>query len=208
MSDFLRLDPSELRRRLGERDVEIAMIWAQTTDRVIGDGEDMPWYLPEDLKHFKDSTVGYPVVMGRTSWEALEDGYRPLPGRENWVVTSNAAYSAPGGHVCSSLPDAICEAADWIAPRSQGESAGRELTNTVWILGGGTVYEQCMDVAHRIVVTDIEMTAPERFQVVAPAIPDTEFELDASEWFESAKGHPVGGSGPLRYRFCTWTRRP
>ena len=58
-------------------EIEIAMIWAQTTDGIIGDGKDMPWYLPEDLQHFKDATVGYPVIMGRTScWSRLSARFR------------------------------------------------------------------------------------------------------------------------------------
>lgn len=184
-------------------DAEIAMIWAQTTDLVIGDGDDMPWYLPEDLQHFKESTEGYPVVMGRTSWEALDERFRPLPKRENFVVTSNAEYSAPGGHVHTGLPEAIGAAAEWIAERYEGT----ELTNTVWILGGGTVYQQCMDVADRIVVTEIDMTAPERFQVKAPAIPAEKFDCEATEWMTSEKGHAVDSEEPLRYRISVWTRK-
>ena len=90
--------------------VEIGMIWAQTTAGVIGDGADMPWYLPEDLKHFKNATTGYPVVMGRTSWEALDDGFRPLPGRTNYVITRQGGYDAPGGTIEPSIPSAVANA--------------------------------------------------------------------------------------------------
>ena len=200
-SNYPDLSHETLRELIGH-DVEVAMIWAQTTDRVIGDGSDMPWYLPEDLKHFKESTEGYPVVMGRTSWEALEDPYRPLPKRENFVVTSNEDYDAPGGHVHTNLPESIAAATRWIDANNPGD-----LSNTVWILGGGTVYQQCMPVADRIVVTEIEMTAPERFQVVAPEISPEEFTLEASEWMTSRRGHAVDDDQPLRYRFCVWTRR-
>ena len=105
--------------------VEIAMIWAETTAGIIGDGADMPWYLPEDLKHFKDSTMGYPVVMGRTSWEALGE-FRPLPGRENFVITRSADYSAPGGHIAPSISDAIAAAAAF----ARGEGSGGEVPET------------------------------------------------------------------------------
>ena len=68
-----------------------------------------------------------------------------------------------------------------------------------------------MPVADRIVITEIDMEAPERFQVYAPLIPTEEFEEHAEEWQESLKGHPVDQEvdpeRPLRYRFCTWTRR-
>ncbi|CAI36597.1 dihydrofolate reductase [Corynebacterium jeikeium] len=195
--------------------VEIGMIWAQTTDGVIGDGADMPWYLPEDLKHFKNATSGYPVVMGRTSWEALDDGFRPLPDRTNYVITRQDNYDAPGGIVEPSIPSALANAAEQILNEltdsaDKGEGAD-DRTPTVWVLGGGQVYAQCMPVADRIVITEIDMEAPERFQVYAPLVPEEEFEESAQDWQESEKGHPVDQEvdteQPLRYRFCTWTRR-
>ena len=198
--------------------VEIGMIWAQTTAGVIGDGADMPWYLPEDLKHFKNATTGYPVVMGRTSWEALDDGFRPLPGRTNYVITRQDDYDAPGGIIEPSIPSALANAAEQIlnelkdsASVNGTDGAADERTPTVWVLGGGQVYAQCMPVADRIVITEIDMEAPERFQVYAPLVPTEEFEEHAEEWQESLKGHPVdqevNPERPLRYRFCTWTRR-
>ena len=198
--------------------VEIGMIWAQTTAGVIGDGADMPWYLPEDLKHFKNATTGYPVVMGRTSWEALDDGFRPLPGRTNYVVTRQDDYDAPGGIIEPSIPSALANAAEQILNELKdgtstdgADGTEDERTPTVWVLGGGQVYAQCMPVADRIVITEIDMEAPERFQVYAPLVPTEEFEEHAQEWQESAKGHPVdqevNPEQPLRFRFCTWTRR-
>lgn len=184
-------------------EIEIAMIWAQTTDGIIGDGKDMPWYLPEDLQHFKDATVGYPVIMGRTSWAALEPAFRPLPGRENFVITRNEDFDAPGGRVVGSIPDAIAEAAAHI---QQVRAMKPELTPTVWVLGGGQIYAQCMDVADRVEITEIDMTAPERFEVYAPEVDEDEFELDATEWKTSEKGHTVDGKGDLRFRMCTWRR--
>lgn len=187
--------------------VEIGMIWAQTTDGVIGDGADMPWYLPEDLKHFKNATSGYPVVMGRTSWEALDDGFRPLPDRTNYVITRQDNYDAPGGIVEPSIPSALANAAEQILNEltdsaDKGEGAD-DRTPTVWVLGGGQVYAQCMPVADRIVITEIDMEAPERFQVYAPLVPEEEFEESAQDWQESEKGHPVDQEvdteQPLRY---------
>ncbi|MEY8567528.1 dihydrofolate reductase [Corynebacteriaceae bacterium 7-707] len=182
--------------------VEIAMIWAQTTDGVIGDGADMPWYLPEDLEHFKNSTVGAPVVMGRISWEALDPRFRPLPGRDNVVITRNPAYDAPGGTVCASVPEAVA-AAHRIA-------AGEGTTvPTVWILGGGEIYRQCLPVADRVVVTEIACGAPERFTVVAPdmhaTLQDGSFTVEDGPWLESAKGTALTGENPLRFRICEYT---
>lgn len=193
---------TEALRRQGLRreDVEIGMIWAQTTDGIIGDGKDMPWYLPEDLHHFKHATVGHAVVMGRTSWEALGDRYRPLPQRENYVVTRNSSYEAPGGHVFTSLSDAIASATAFQLNTDESRPA------LVWILGGGQVYAQCMPVADRIVITEIDMEAPGRFEVYAPLVTAPEFTLSAGPWRTSEKGHTVDGAGDLQFRICEWTR--
>ena len=66
-------------------------IWAQSRDGIIGDGTDMPWYLPEDLAHFKRTTVGEPVLMGRSTWESIPQRFRPLRDRENVVVSTRPA---------------------------------------------------------------------------------------------------------------------
>ena len=178
--------------------IEIGMIWAQTVDGIIGDGTDMPWHLPEDLKHFQESTVGTPVVMGRVSWEALHPKYRPLPGRDNHVITRDGSYDAPGGTVHISLPDAILAA---------GRSAVASGAPTVWILGGGHVYRQCVPVSDRVVVTDIACGAPERFQVTAPDMrADPDFTAEDGPWLDSARGTALTGEDPLHYRICEFHR--
>lgn len=210
MKDVNTLSYPVLSRDSVPENVEVAMIWAQTTGRVIGDGNDMPWYLPEDLRHFSTTTMGASVIMGRTSWEALEDPYRPLPGRTNFVVSRNSSYSAPGALLCQSIPDALAQAAQY--EREHHPEVERP---TLWILGGGQVYEQCMPIADRLVITDIDMVAPERFSVYAPLI---ELAGDSSDsqssrplwhaehgpWLISEKGHSVTGNKPLRYRISTY----
>lgn len=99
--------------------MRIGMIWAEARGGAIGRDGEMPWHLPEDLAHFKQSTLGEPVIMGRRTWESLPERFRPLPGRENLVVTRDASYSAPGAAVRSSLPAAI-QAAERPAPRLLG----------------------------------------------------------------------------------------
>jgi len=178
--------------------VEIGMIWAQTSAGVIGDGADMPWYLPEDLEHFKNSTLGSPVVMGRISWEALDPRFRPLPGRENHVVTRDPAFSAPGGLVHTSLPAAIIAA---------GRSAAATGAATVWILGGGQVYRQCVPVSDRVVITEIACGSPASFTVVAPSLRENPgFTVVDGPWLESARGTALTGEDPVRYRISEFHR--
>lgn len=200
-SDTSPLTRAQLRDAGLDDATEIAMIWAQTTDGVIGDGSDMPWHLPEDLEHFKNSTVGAPVVMGRISWEALEPRFRPLPGRDNVVITRNSSYDAPGGTVCASISEAVAAAAGLV------DDDGAP---TVWILGGGEIYRQCLPVADRVVVTEIACGAPEKFGVVAPdmhaCVADGSFTVSHGPWLESADGTALTGEGPLRYRISEFAR--
>lgn len=165
----------------------LGAIWAQSLDRVIGDGKDMNWHIPEDLRHFKDITMGDPVIMGSRSWLALPEKFRPLPGRTNYVLSSRA----PG---------------DW--------SRGAEVITSIdglsgWITGGGEVYAATLNQVDRIEVTLIDALLTDSVDsvVYAPEIgPD--FELaEESEWMTSDKGTVDGSEEPARFRFQTYLRK-
>src|SRR5690554_7635804 len=81
-----------------------ALIVAMSRNRVIGRDNKLPWYLPGDLKYFKQATLGKPIIMGRKTWESLKG---PLPGRTNIVVTRQAGYQAAGAKVVPSLDEAL-----------------------------------------------------------------------------------------------------
>jgi len=81
----------------------IYLVAAVAANGIIGANGQLPWHLPEDLKHFKQLTLGHPVIMGRRTWESLG---RALPGRENIVVTGRPGYEAPGAAVATSAIDA------------------------------------------------------------------------------------------------------
>ncbi|HOW96069.1 MAG TPA: dihydrofolate reductase, partial [Mycolicibacterium fallax] len=82
----------------------LSLIWAQSVSGVIGRDGDIPWQLPEDMAHFKELTLGHPVLMGRATWESLPPRFRPLPGRRNLVLTRDRAYRAEGAEVLTELP--------------------------------------------------------------------------------------------------------
>ena len=164
---------------------------AQTVDGVIGRDGGMPWHLPEDMAHFKATTSGHPVIMGRRTWESFPAAYRPLPGRTNIIVSSSAGLrdeaAEAGAVVVGSLEDALAPART---------SAGNE---EIWIIGGAQLYEAAVPVANTAVVTVIDMeTEGDTF---APALgQDWTFAgvSPAADWYTPAHG--------TRYRIAVWTR--
>ena len=89
---------------MSEASPKIYLVVAVASNGVIGRDGQLPWRLPEDLKHFKRLTLGHPVIMGRRTWESLKG---PLPGRDNIVVTRQPGYDAPGAAVANSLEGAL-----------------------------------------------------------------------------------------------------
>jgi dihydrofolate reductase len=125
----------------------IGLIWAEAHHGVIGAGGVMPWHVPEDLAHFKEVTVGSPVVMGRKTWESLPPRFRPLPGRENVVVTRDTAWAADGAVRAGSVDEALAIA---------GESG----PECIWVIGGAQVFSEVIDRAHRLEVTELDLDVP------------------------------------------------
>lgn len=146
----------------------------------------MPWHLPEDLAFFKQTTSGHPVIMGRKTWETLEPRFRPLPGRQNVVVTRDPEYAAEGATIASSVESAI-------------ELAGALDAEQVWIMGGGELYRAAMPFASDLVVTKIDHDV-EHADTFAPVIDD-------SAWRLVSQSELLTSETELRYHFERWTRR-
>lgn len=115
----------------------IYLVAAVAANGIIGADGQLPWRLPEDLKHFKRLTMGHPVIMGRRTWESLNG---PLPGRDNIVVTRNRGYEAPGAAVATSLEAALALCA--------GEPV-------VFVIGGSQLFEESLPIAAGLVMTEI-----------------------------------------------------
>jgi len=126
-------------------------------NRVIGRDNRLPWRLPADLAYFKGVTMGHPVIMGRRTWESIG---RPLPGRQNIVVSRNRAYGAPGATVVGSLDDA------WRAAGDVEEAC---------VIGGTSLFAEALPHADRIHLTEVQ----------AEVEGDTYFPpFDRSQWVE------------------------
>lgn len=182
----------------------INLIWAEakTSDGqlgAIGNAGGMPWHLSEDLKRFADLTVSHPVIMGRKTWESLGEKYRPLPNRDNIVVSRNPQYKAPGATVVETLNEAIGIAKEEAIPDDGIDRS------EIWVIGGGTLFKECLAEASRAYITQIDTVVPA--DVFAPDIRGLvetgQWKLaDESEWRVPQKD----SSKISRFRYVRYDR--
>jgi dihydrofolate reductase len=146
----------------------IALIAAVAENGVIGADGQIPWRLPSDFAHFKRTTLGKPVVMGRKTFESIG---KPLPGRANLVVTTREDYRPEGVEVCSSLDAALARA---------GEIASRDGVDEVMVIGGGEVYRATIGIADRLYITHVAVSAEgdAHFPQIDPAVWEVDRVLD------------------------------
>ncbi|ELZ42271.1 dihydrofolate reductase region [Halorubrum saccharovorum DSM 1137] len=150
-----------------ERSADLVLVAAVAENRVIGDSGGMPWHYPADLAHFKRLTTGHPVIVGRATYESIADRIGgPLPDRTSVVLTTRDLDLPEGAVVANDVEEAIDLADADAADRGVDEA---------YVIGGATVYEQFLDRADRMVLTEV------------PGRPDgdTRFpEWDAEAWDE------------------------
>lgn len=146
------------------------IIVAIAKNRVIGDGERIPWHSKEEFKHFKSTTMGFPILMGRKTFESIK---KPLPGRLNVIITGNTElkYDFENTVVVNSI-DAAFEVC-------------KDKYEKVFICGGGNIYKQTMDVADEIILSEMKLE-PEG-DVFFPEIDETKWETTSVEDFEEFK---------------------
>ncbi|MFC4277075.1 dihydrofolate reductase [Achromobacter aloeverae] len=156
----------------------LTLVVAYARNRVIGRDNALPWKLPGDLAHFKRTTLGHPIVMGRKTWESLG---RPLPGRRNIVISRDPAYAAAGAEVVGSLPAALAACAD---------------VAQVCVIGGAQIYAAALPLAQRIVATEVQ--ADVEGDAWFPPLP-------ADEWREISRQAQPGENG-YAYDFVEYER--
>jgi len=125
--------------------IKLCLIVARARNGAIGKDGDLPWRLSDDLMHFKTTTKGCPVIMGRKTWESLPK--QPLPGRDNIVLSRDGQYAAPGARVYTDMSAAI--------------AAGRSLTRVaqkteLFVVGGQAIYAAALPFAERLYVTEVD----------------------------------------------------
>ena len=152
-------------------DIRICLIWAMARNRVIGRGNTLPWRLRSEMQHFKRTTMGKPVIMGRKTFESFAS---PLPGRTNIVLTRDVGYLAAGVTVVTTLDEALEIAGAQCFVDGQSE---------LFVIGGAEIYALALPRADRLVMT----------QVHADVEGDTFFpEFDRTAWRETSRvEHPA-----------------
>ncbi|MEA5098010.1 MAG: dihydrofolate reductase [Burkholderiaceae bacterium] len=179
----------------------LALIAAVGPDGTIGSDNKMPWHMPRDLRFFRRVTTGHTVIMGRKTFEAI--GCKPLPKRRNIVVTRNPLFEAPQCVVAHSL-DAALETV-------RGEKR-------VFVIGGGELYRQAIDIADEIYLTEIQDCHPNcrlfplfESDTVFPPIPEEHWERqrEGRKFVASSKmtGKPGGAAAGMYMQFVTYKRK-
>jgi dihydrofolate reductase len=178
----------------------INIIVAVADDWAIGRDGDMPWHISEDMKFFKAKTMGGSLIMGRRTWESI--GCKPLPGRENIVVSARLAeeglgYEAPAD--AASGNDAASRTSA-LAVSSLEEALEVASRPNVFVMGGGMIYRQAIDIADRLFVTHVHTLVPDA---------DTFFPvIDPEVWqLYERSNTSVDPRCGLKYEFRTYLRR-
>lgn len=156
----------------------LIIVVATDQERGIGINNTLPWHLPEDLAHFKRTTSGHPIIMGRKTFESIG---RPLPNRRNIVVTRNAGWKHEGVETAQSLTQAASMCGDGDA----------------FIIGGAQIYRESLALAERLIVTEIDQV----FQC------DAFFpEIDSRLWKETSRETHHSEKGGFDYAFVTYEK--
>ena len=159
----------------------ISLIAAMGKNRELGLNNQLLWKLPEDMKFFRKTTMGKPILVGRKTYESF--GGKPLPGRKNIVITTNADYHSDGATIVHSLDAALQEAG---------------AVEEIMVIGGASFYEQTLSQANRLYLTYVDAN----FEA------DSWFpEIDLNQWQQiSSISHQKDVKNPYNYTFAVYDR--
>ena len=188
----------------------------------------MPWRLSPDLRYFKAMTIGCPVIMGRGTWDAMPPKFRPLPGRENIVVTHNPDFVADGARSFTSIDAALDYAREWLENKEalesrealeNRESESQDVSQdspqdspqdgpAIWVIGGAAILREMLANYHADAAYVTQIEAKVAADTFAPNIHEL---VDAGKWrvaregeFEEAPLKVGSESNPARYRFMVY----
>lgn len=167
-------------------EIELAVIVAAAENGIIGRNNALPWHLPEDLRYFKRTTMGKPIVMGRKTYESIG---RPLPGRTNIVITRSLGWGAEGVSVVHSLDEALSLAQD---------VALTEGATELMVIGGAEIYDTALPLADRLYLTEVHANVEGDARLP---------QVDWTAWREvSRERHKASEDNPYDYSFAVFER--
>jgi len=169
--------------------METIIIAAVAENNVIGKNNAIPWRLKEDFQHFKDLTMGYPCIMGRKTFESIPPKFRPLPGRENIVLTSDDRYKPEGATVFGSLEAAL-------------EYCRKKGSERVFIIGGASVYNLAMGLADVLEITRVHKAF--EGDTLFPEIRIEDWEVQSTQDLEAMD---LKGNEAVKLSFVRYKRR-
>ena len=161
----------------------ISLIVAASTNNAIGKNNQLLWNLPNDMKFFKNTTWGMPIIMGRKTYESMD---KPLPGRINVVITRQEGWNAEGTVVAKSLDDAI-------------KKASETNCKEIFIIGGGEIFKLAMELADRIYLTRVHATL--EGDAFFPEVDENKWQLISNQDFAADDKHKFA------YSFQTWDKK-
>jgi len=163
--------------------VKLVLIAAVARDGGIGRGNELLFRDPADQQHFRRTTLGHALLMGRRTWESLPARFRPLPGRRNVVLSRDPGFVAPGAETAPGLDAALARLAD---------------ADTVFVIGGAELYAQALPLADELVLTEVARTYPDA-DAFFPAFERAQFEEIERRGASAADGTALA--------FVTYRRR-
>jgi dihydrofolate reductase len=162
----------------------ISLIAAASENNVIGKAHTLPWDLPAELRYFRDTTRGKPVIMGRKTYDSIG---RPMPGRHNIIITRDRAWKAEGCDTVTSVEDAIA-------------LAKADAAEEIFVIGGEQIYRLALPLADRIYLTRVH-TVIEDGEAFFPT-------FDLAEWEEIRNDHhPADSENPIAYTIHVYQRK-
>ena len=171
----------------------IFCIVAMNENRIIGDGKNLLWHLPGDLKRLKKMTMGSPLIMGRKTWDSIG---RPLPGRANIVLTNSVTWKAEGAIVVNSFKDAIIKADEWI---DNNIEINQNVTQKkIFLFGGAEIYKIGLEYCDNIEMTKVKFNL--KTGIKFP-------KLNESDWEKTKLEHNLAKNGVPEHSYWHYRRK-
>ena len=172
---------------MSKPEYQMVAVVAMASNRVIGDGDDLLWHLPGDLRRVKSLTMGCPLIMGRKTWDSIG---RALPGRASIVMTRDKNWQAEGAIVVHSLEEAVAESQKWLEAQESDE-------NRIILFGGGQIYQMGLPSCDVIEMTEVDL---------APEGPATFPEISDADWRQVSRTEIDAEEGVPSHRFLRYER--